>query len=290
MIRDTAAAELGEAAQPLAWEDLGSRPAGAAFRQSMAELLAHPARFFRRMATTGGLHEPLAFFAFTFTAALLVAFPAALSYFGVAAPDPERTAQQVYSLYVVPARITGLLVALLPLAVVAACTLMVLLGGLFHAAARPFGARNWEGSVSAWLYAGSAALSPSVLSLAAVLIVALGGYLIGLLWPGAKDTAAAFARWTLLVLGSAGLLAGLILLVMDAMVGCTQAFRLDAMLGAAAGVSGLLLVGVAVGLSTWSFASWGLAGGLIVTGAWLLTATAVAVACRAAAVRTEGKA
>jgi hypothetical protein len=242
----------------------------------MAELLVHPARFFGRMATTGGLHEPLTFFAVTLTTAILLAFPAALSHLGVAAPDPERSAE-LYALYVTPARVAGLLLVLLPLAVVVGCAKAVLLGSLFHAGGKVFGSRNWEGSVSVWLYAASAALVPGLISVGVVFVVSLAGYLLGLAWPGARETAGAFAGWTLLILGPAGLLAGLIVLVMHAIIGCTRAFELEAMLGAACGVSGLVVVGAALALSFWSFGGLGLAGGLIVAGACVLIAALTAL-------------
>ena len=130
----------------LSWEDLGAQPAGRAFRRSLAELLRRPGAFFRKMALTGGLHEPVAFFAIVLGAVIVLAFPAALAYFVLMQPDPARMAPEVYARYVLAAQGTGLALVLLPVALAAGAGAMVLLGTLFHLAGKPFGARNWEGS------------------------------------------------------------------------------------------------------------------------------------------------
>ncbi len=277
-----------EPLEPLPWEDLGSRPAGRALRRSLAELLAHPARFYRRMATTGGLHEPMTFFAALLVAAVLLAFPATLSFHAVAAPAPEEVAAEVSAAYAFPARVSGLLLVLLPLTAVGGCVAATLLGGLFHAGAKLFGARNYEGSLSVWFYALSAALALLALALAVLLAVSLGGYLLAMPWPALGEAAAPFARWTALVLGSAALLAGAALLVVHCVVGCTQAFGLDAMLGAAAAVAGLLAAGGAAGLCAWSLRARGLAAGLAVTALVLLLCVAVSVGGLIASHRCEG--
>lgn len=261
----------------LSWENLGAQPVGRAFRQSMFELLARPRSFFRKMALSGGLHEPLTFFAVVLSAGLLLAFPAALSYFGLCAPDPERVTAEVYSAHTLPARVAGLLVMLVPVVLVAAGAGMVLLGTLFHLAGKPFGSRNWEGSVSVWLYSASAGLAPLVLFLAVAFVVSLAGYLIGIPWPAARETAAHLARWTWLVLGGAGMLAGAALIVVDAVIGCTHAFELESSQGAGAGVSGLVLVAVALGASVWMGQRWDMKGGLIAVGAWAALAMVFAV-------------
>jgi hypothetical protein len=268
--------EAPEERGPLSWESLGAQPAGRAFRRSLAELLARPRRFFRRMALNGGLHEPLTFFALMLAAAVVLSFPAALSYFGVAAPDPDQVSPDVYRAYALPARWSGMLLVLLPLVLVGAGVAMVLLGTLFHAGSKPFGTGNWEGSVSVWLYAGAAALAPTVLAVAVFFGVSLAGYLLGLALPAAGDAAGAFVRWTFLILCPAALLAAAALLVVGTTVGCTQAFGLDPLLGAAAAVSGLLVVAAAVALSTWSFVRWGGPVGLVVAGGWALLSVAVA--------------
>ena len=81
----------------LDWENLSEVPAGRALRRSLAELLVRPGRFFGKMAISGGLFEPLAFFAVVLGAAILLAFPAALAYVRLAAPDPERVGAAAYS-------------------------------------------------------------------------------------------------------------------------------------------------------------------------------------------------
>jgi hypothetical protein len=288
MNRDTALAENAvEQAELLSWEDLGSRPAGRAFRQSLMELLARPGSFFRKMALSGGLHEPLAFFAVILTLAVVVGFPAALSYYGLAAPDPERVAPEVYQTYVLPVRWSGLLLVLLPLVVVAGGAATVLLGTLFHAGGKAFGTRNWEGSVSIYLYSASAALVPLLLALAVVFLVALAGYLIAIPWPASRGATVPLARWASLVLFPAGILAGLALFAADAAIGCTRAFDLDPMLGAAAGVSGMLLTAIVVAGSIWSFNRWGLGWGIAAVAAWACVATVIAAVCLVGARRAE---
>jgi hypothetical protein len=277
-----------EPLDPLPWEDLGSRPAGPALRRSLGELLAHPARFYRRMATTGGLHEPMTFFAVVLVAAVLLAFPATLSFHAVAAPAPEEVAAEVSAAYALPARLSGLLLVLLPLTAVAGCLAATLLGGLFHAGAKLFGAHNYEGSLSVWFYTLSAALVPLTLALSVLLVVSLGGYLLGVPWPALRESAAPFARWTALVLGSAALLAASVLVVVHCVVGCTQAFGLDAMLGAAAAVAGLLAAGGAAGLCAWSLRARGPALGLAVTGLVVALGAAVAAGGLIASHRAEG--
>jgi len=244
--------ELEQGGELLRWEDLGSQPAGYAFRRTMRELLARPQSFFRKMALTGGLHEPLTFFAIVVAAGLLIAFPSALAYCGLSAPDPGRVTPQAYAAHWFPARAGGLMLVLAPLVLVVGGGAMVLLGTLFHLAGKPFGARNWEGSVSIWLYAASAALMPLVFSLGVAGAVSLAGYLIGIPWPGTRETAAHLARWTWLVLGSAGLLAGAALLVVDTAVGTMQAFGVDMAFGISAGVSGVLVASAATAATAWA--------------------------------------
>ena len=99
----------------LSWENLGAQPPGQAFCQCMWELLVNRRSFFGKMATSGGLHEPLTFFAVVLGAGLLLAFPAALSYFGLSAPDPESLQITVYNAQTLPSKVAGLLVVLLPL-------------------------------------------------------------------------------------------------------------------------------------------------------------------------------
>jgi len=257
----------------LRWEDLGAQPAGYAFRRTMRELLARPGSFFRKMALSGGLHEPLTFFAIVVAVGVLIAFPAVLAYCGLSALDPERVTPQAYAAHWFPARASGLLLVLAPLVLVGGGAAMVLLGTLFHLAGKPFGARNWEGSVSIWLYAASAALMPVVFSLGVAGAVSLAGYLIGIPWPGTRETAVHLARWTWLVLGSAGLLAGAALLVVDAAVGMTQAFALDMSFGISAGVSGVIVAAAAVAATAWAVQS--VPGGtLTAVCAWVLFAVA----------------
>jgi hypothetical protein len=272
----------------LSWENLGVGSAGAAFRRSLAELLVHPGRFFGKMALDGGLFEPLAFLAVVLGAALVLAFPAALAYLQLSAPDPERLGLEAYAAALLPARAAGLLLVLLPLVLAAACTAMVLLGTLFHLGAKPFGAGNWEGSVSVWLYAGGAALVPLAAGVAVVFAVSLAGWLLGLPWPDMQPTAHQIAGWTARILLTAGLLAGAALMVLDAAVGCVRAFGLEPVLGAAAAVSGLVLVGLAAGGTAWVFGHVGPTAGVAVGAGCACAAIVVALLSGGTAGRVEG--
>lgn len=282
----TAGSDAGE--EPLSWENLGAQPAGRAFRESTGELLAHPDRFFRKMAVSGGLHEPLTFFALVLAVGVVLAFPAALACFGLSPSDPAERMTRAYQFPAAAARWTGFVLVLLPVVLMVGSTLMVLLGTLFHVAGKPFGARNWEGSVSVWLYSAGAALMPPVVAVAIVLAVALVGYLLSIPWPDAKEAARPLARWTALGLGSAGLLAGLVLMVRNAVVGCTQAFRLDRTLGAAAATSGLLAISLVAAGCIGAFHGWGMTGGLIVSVLCVCAATAIAAVSIVKSQRAEG--
>jgi len=261
--------------EPLAWEDLGVRPAGRAFRQSLSELMLRPGRFFRRMAVSGGLREPLTFFVLVLIGTVVMAFPAALAHFGLTAPDPERVAAAVYRMHVLPARVAGLLLVLLPLTVAVACGTALLAGTLFHAGGRQFSGGNWEGSVSVWLYSAGAALVPLAMAAAVVFAISLAGYLLGMPWPQTRDTTAPLTQWAALILCGAAVGAGVVLLVVNLAVGTAQAFRVDAMQGAAAGLAGLLLVAVAVGGAAWAFLQKGMGRGLIAAGAVVCVASAL---------------
>lgn len=272
----------------LSWESLSGGPARTAFGRSLAELLVRPGRFYGKMALNGGLFEPLAFFAIVLGVGIVFAFPAALTYLQLSAPDPEKLGAEAYAAALLPARTTGLLLVLLPLVLAAACGVMVLLGTVFHAGAKPFGARNWEGSVGIWLYAGGAALVPSSAAAGAVFAVSLAGWLLSLLWPDTQEAARQFAAWTGRTLVAAGLVTGAALLVLDAAVGCVRAFRLEPVLGTAAGVAGLVLVGVVAGGTVWSFGHFGMVVGAALTAGWMCAATVIVLLAGTAAQRAEG--
>ncbi len=220
------------AADLLSWEDLGAQPSGRAFRRSLGELLRHPAAFYRKMALTGGLHEPVAFFAVALGAVVVLAFPAALAYYLLMRPDPARMAPEVYARYVLVTQGAGVALVLLPVALAVGAGAMVLLGTVFHLAGKPFGTRNWEGSVSVWLYAGAGALVPLAAALALLLLVSLAGCLLGV--------PAEAAHWTLLGGVAAALAAGVLLLFGLSAVGCAEAFELEPVLGAAAALAGVV--------------------------------------------------
>lgn len=249
----------------LSWEDLGAQPAGRAFRRSLGELLRRPGAFFSKMAVSGGLHEPAAFFALVLGGVVVLAFPAALAYFGLMQPDPARVPQEVYARYVLAAQGTGLAVVLLPLVLAVGAGAMLLLGTAFHLAGRLFGARNWEGSVSICLYAAAGALVPLAVALGLLFIVSLGGRLLGLAFPGSQPVAATVAYWALMAGLPAALVAALGLLLGLTAVGCARAFELDPILGAAAAFLGVMVAAALV-----------VGGGLVVgwLGEWAVFALA----------------
>jgi len=260
-------------AEPLSWEALGQGAPAAAFRRSMRDLLLQPGRFFGRMALDGGLHEPLTFFAVCLGALLLMAFPAALSYFGLTAPQPGQVAADVYRLHTLPCRITGLLVVLLPLVLVVAEAAMVVLGSVFRLPGRLFGESSWEGTVSVWLYSWSAALVPMIVATVVVFALSLVGFLLGLGLSGAGGTLAAVARWCAMVLLPLGLLAGLLALVRSVVVGCREALELDRTVALSFALSGLIFLAVILAGCIVGFRHWGFRGGFIA----LAIAAAVAV-------------
>jgi hypothetical protein len=284
-VTEQATAEPGR--EVLTWEDLGVGSAGTAFRRSLTELLVHPGRFFGKMAVSGGLFEPLTFLAIVLGLVLVLAFPAALAYVKLAAPDPERLGAEVYAAALLPARATGLLLVLLPLVLAAACVAMLLLGTLFHIGAKLFGAHNWEGSVSVWLYAGGAALVPLTAGTAVVLATSLAGWLLSLLWPETQPAAHQAAAWMSRILLAAGLFAGLALVVLDAAIGCARAFGLEPVLGTAAAVSGLVVVGLAVGGTAWVFSHVGAGIGAAVCAGWVCAAGIIALHASGATEPTE---
>jgi len=230
----------------LPWEDLSTRSAGGAFCASLRDLALHPRRFYARVATSGGLHEPVMFFAILLGATIIVAFLAALAYFGLAeAPvhtggldllAPQAAKVRAYELLALPSRALTVTLVLLPEVLVAAAAFMVGLGTLFHLGGKTFGAGPWEGSVSVWLYAASAALVP--LALASALI--LGGSCAWHLFGPAGSGIPAFLSVGTQIACFVGVGAGLILLGVHAALGCIHTLRMDATSAFAATAAGLL--------------------------------------------------
>ncbi len=254
-----------DAAPALDWENLSQQSSGVAFRRSLKELVLHPGRFFDRMATTGGLREPLTFLLLIGAAMILMSFPLALSYFGLTAPDPldpEVTTQQ-YNWHLLAPRLSGFITVLLPVTLVVAGVLAVAEGTFFHLGARFFGARNWEGSVSIWCYAKSAGGAAAVAAEAVACVIAIACYLLTLVWPAARPGAARLVQVGLLALGGAALLGSVLLFFSALGRGCIHSFRLPAERGVAAALAGVLLATLAAAGIGVGFLKWGLVGGLI---------------------------
>ncbi len=279
--------ETATGLKALEWEQMGRGSPGRALVSATAQLLRDPAGFFGRMATSGGLNEPLIFFLAILAGVVVVSFPAALSYFGLTAPDPSEVPVRVYHWHALPPKATGVMLGLLPEVLVVGAVLAVLSGSLFHLPGRAFGGGRWEGSVSIWLYALGGALVPMAAAAGVLLLVSLVGYLLGIPLPAAREPAARVARVAALALLPAGALVGFVLLVRNLVTGCTTAFGLDAVLGPAAAVSGLLLVAATLALCAGSFRYWGFRWGLLASGLAAVGTVLIAVVGRRAAAPEE---
>jgi len=235
--------------RPLSWENLGARRPSQALRETLWDLAGDPARFFDRMAVSGGLYEPIGFLWIFLTAIILPAFPLALAHFGITAPAPDRVSVAVYNYHLLLPRATGIIAALLPLALVAGTAWALLCGTLLHLGSIPFGGGQWEGAVSVWCYSVSAALAPLSVGLALAAAVTATCYFLSTSFPAAA-TAGRLAAYILLGLGT---LAGLVWFMVCLFTGCARALGLPGTRGAAAGLFGLLLCALTLG-------GWPLAG------------------------------
>jgi len=274
-----------DAAPLLDWEDVGSRPRAAAFRRSLGELLFHPGRFFDKMATSGGLHEALTFFWILLAAAIVLSFPLALAWFGLTAPDPARVSAETYAWHLLLPRAAGFVTVLLPLALALAGVMMLVAGTIFHLGARCFEARGWEGSVSIWLYAKSAAAAPIVAAEAAACAGCIVGYLLTLAWPASRSAAVSVAWVAVPALGAAAVACGVVFFMVAAIRGCTRSFRLSGERGAAAALAGTLLAAMVWFAVLFGFWKRGLLGGLIAVASAAVGAAVLALIHRVSARR-----
>ena len=266
--------------QLLAWENLGAQPPACAYRQSLRELLFCPGRFFQKMATSGGLREPVMFAWIETTVMVLLGFPLALSYFALTAPQPMEVSTAVYNMHLLAPRVTGFAVVLLPVVLVAAAVSLVVGGSLFHLGARLFGARNWEGSVSVWCYAKSASAAPLAAAEALLCALCIVCYLITLLWPQARGAVGSVAETSLLVLGGLGVLVSVALFFIATVMGCTRVWELERAEGAAAALAGVLVAGASTLGVALAFRLWGAK-----EGCFILVAAVVLLGLLAAAGR-----
>jgi hypothetical protein len=228
------------------WEDLGARSAGSAFAVALRDLMLHPRRFYSGVAVSGGLHEPLMFFAVLLGATILLAFLAALAYFGLAAPPSQmgtagllalQSAEvRAYELLALPSRALTVTLVLLPEVLVFGAVAMVGLGTLVHLGGRLFGADPWEGAVSVWLYAASAALAPLAVAAAVILVAAGICHATGLTGDGIPASLSVAVR----IVCSVGVVTTLILLIVHAALGCIHTLGLESSAAAAATAAGLL--------------------------------------------------
>ena len=259
--RTSAASRPAESHGPLDWENLGAHPTGRAFWRTLKQLVFSQNTFFGRMATTGGLREPLMFMWLLLTAAIVMSLPLTLSHFALTAPDPASVSVETYNLHLLAPRVAGFLTTLLPFTLCVAGVLVVTGGTGFHLGAKFFGARNWEGSVSIWCYAKSAAFAPVVAAEAAVCAVSVLGWLLALAWPASKETAGMVAHWSIMVLGCGAALCSVALFFAGVLHGCTRSFNLEPAEGAAAALAGVLAISLPGGLVGFGFYQWGAKGG-----------------------------
>ena len=260
----------------LSWEDLRSRGAFEAFRESLFELLFRPTRFFGKMALSGGLLEPLSFFCIVLGAVVLAAFAAAFAYFWLAAPDPATVSAEQYQEWMLLPEVTGMTLLLLPEVLAVSAGSMLLLGSLFHLPGRLFGARTWEGSISVWLYSAAAALIPLLALLILSGLFSCAGLLAAALRLPAGPAFAAGARWLSLIGIGLGGVALVGVLPALASIGYARAFGLDGISGAAAGVGGTVFALAAVGALAWLGLRLGVGGGLSAYAAGAVAALALA--------------
>ncbi len=261
--------------QPLSWENLGARPPWQALRDTLRDLAGDPAGFFDRMAVSGGLYEPIGFLWIFLAAVILPAFPLALGHFGLTAPAPDSVSVAVYNYHLLLPRITGVIAALLPLALVAGTAWALLCGTLLHLGSIPFGGGRWEGAVSVWCYAVSAALAPLSVGLTLAAVVTAICYFLS----GSFPMAATAGRLAAYILPGLGVLAGLVWFVVCLFTGCARSLQLPGARGAAAGLFGLALSVIILG--GWPLAGflWGARGaggfvaGLTVLVIFLVSAT-----------------
>ena len=250
----------------LAWESLAARQPGSAFVQTLRELVFSQGRFFEKMATTGGLREPLTFFWILLSAVIVMSFPLALSHFALTAPDPAEVGTEVYNLHLLAPQAAGFVTVLMPLSLCVGGMITVIQGTVFHLGAKFFGARSWEGSVSIWCYARSAALAPIVAAEALACVISILAYLLTVAWPAAGAASASVAHWSLLVLVGAAVLCSLVLFFSAVVHGCLRSFKLPPEVGLAAALAGVLLVIAFAAFVGVGFFRWGLIGGIITTG------------------------
>jgi len=259
--------------QVLPWENLGAHHAWYAFRRTLAQLITNPRDFFSRMATSGGLHEPMTFFWMMMLAVILPSFPLALAYFGLTAPDPGQVSVEVYNAHLLVPRITGITTVLLPVALVLGGVLLVIFGSIYHAGAKWLGTDRWEGSVSLVSYAGGLGLLPVGLGACVCAVLCIAGYLATIWAPGAAATVGSIAWGVIFWGGLLSVIVGFGLFVMALIIGNINAMSLDTGRGVAASIVGLVFVGLFAALVPIMFSTRGWKTGLITLG--ICTAAAI---------------
>ena len=232
--------------QVLPWENIGAHHAWFAFRRTLAQLITNPGGFFDRMATSGGLHEPVTFFWLMMLAVIVPSFPLALSYFGLTAPDPGQVPVEVYNTHLLAPRITGITTVLLPITLVLGGVLLVGLGSIYHAGAKWLGVKRWEGSVSLWSYAGGLGLLPVGLAACICAVLCIAGYVATIWAPGAQATLGSVAWGVIFWVGMLSVIVGFGLFLMALVIGSLNATNLDTGPGLAAALLGLAFVGLFV--------------------------------------------
>ncbi len=256
---------------PLPWENLGAHRPATAFMRTAGELMLHPVRFAERMASAGGLYEPFMFFWITLSAAIISSFPLALAYFGLTAPPPQTVSISTYNLHLLPSRLTGFLVIMLPVLMFVGAVFLVAGGTLLYIAGQFFGLHRWEGAVTILSYAESASLIPVVIGELLLGLMAGSCYAVKLTSPAHTNIATNIMSRALPVLTILALLISLTIFFTVLFAGTIRTFRLDSASGIAATLAGVALISVSALGPVVSYRLWGLAGVGVVTGALLLS-------------------
>ncbi|MFW5923362.1 MAG: hypothetical protein ACOCSQ_03150 [Planctomycetota bacterium] len=253
----------------LPWEELGKHRAAGAFFRTAIELSLHPIRFTRRMSSDGGLHEPLLFFWLIVSMSILVAFPLALSYFSLAAPPAESVSREAYNLHLLPPRITGFLVIILPVILLLGALSLITAGTVFYLAGRFFGVNAWEAAVSIWCYAKCSAMVPVVMAEILVLLITVTCYVISRSDPGMMGLCRQTARISLIAGALTALLLSAGLFFTHLIAGTIQVFHLDPASGTAAALAGTAMICFAAWGPIVSLNLWGIRGAATATSSML---------------------
>jgi hypothetical protein len=278
VLDDTIKAVQADSNTSLDWENRGDQTLPRAFLRGASELLFQPRIFFKKMATSGGLQEPLMFFWIIATVIILMAFPVAFARFEMTAPDPAKVSSSVYNRYLLAPRVAGFALALLPLVLGASGIALVAGGSLFHAGSRPFAKSSWEGSTSLWIYSASGSLLPLATLELLLLVITTACYLLSLAFPGHLQNINLFNGYLLRAGWGLGLAVSPLIFLWLLITGTAASSHTNGVVGTASATSGILCVMVFL---TTPFILWRshgiLTGGVAIGIAVILTSAAAII-------------